>query len=175
MACEELIGTWRLVSYRTVRADGTIRYPFGNRARGYLIYTPEGRMVVTIMPQRRRAAAAPPVDAIADPFSVSSWLSWRRLVRLARYAVSATRYISYSGRYTVSGNTVIHHVEVSQMLGLLDTDQVRVFEIKDDSLLLTAQTPALRQDFEWERVPAEAARNTPNVSLDAALPAHEAA
>ncbi len=150
MACEELIGTWRLVSYRTVRADGTIRYPFGNRARGYLIYTPEGRMVVTIMPRRR-------------------------LVRLARYAVSATRYISYSGRYTVSGNTVIHHVEVSQMLGLLDTDQVRVFEIKDDSLLLTAQTPALRQDFEWERVPAEAARNTPNVSLDAALPAHEAA
>jgi hypothetical protein len=80
-------------------------------------------------------------------------------VRLARYVRSAIRYISYSGSFTVSGDTVTHHIEVSQMPGLLNTDQERSFQIEDNSLLLIARMPTLRQEFAWVRVPAQGAHN----------------
>lgn len=154
MAAESLVGSWRLISYHTRALDTGVRYPFGEHARGYLIYTPEGLMSVAIM--REGMQAVTPWDETANPFQVRSWLPVRRLLRLLRYILAATRYISYSGRYTVVGATVIHHVEVSQMPGLLQTNQERTFELRDNCLVLTAETVAIRQQLVWERVPSVA-------------------
>lgn len=155
MAAESLVGTWRLISYHTRALDAGIRYPFGQHARGYLIYSPEGFMSVAIMREDRQAVTTP-WDETANPFQVRSWLPVRRLIRLLRYILAATRYISYSGRYTVAGATVIHHVEVSQMPGLLQTNQERSFELRDNCLVLTAENAAIRQQLVWERVPSVA-------------------
>src|SRR5438105_2637170 len=140
-----LAGTWKLVSYETCRAGKKVRHPFGARPRGYLTYTPDGFMSVAIMPQRR----APPTSARAnvDPFRLRTWLSWRGLRRLARYVLTATVYISYSGRYTIAGETVIHHVEVSNMPGLIRTDQVRTYALQGHRLVLSADIAGVRQVF----------------------------
>lgn len=109
-------------------------------------------MAVTIMPQQRRRYRRVPSSDLADPFRWLSWLSWPRLLRLARYVGAATRYISYTGSYTVVGDRVIHHIEVCQMPGWIHTAQERAFELQDDRLVLTAEIAGLRQQFVWERL-----------------------
>lgn len=155
MSPDRLVGTWRLVSYTIHTPDHKTKYPFGPRARGYLMYMPEGLMSVAIMPEQPHGSDNP-TDSVANPFQMRSWLSLRRLMRLLRYVRSATRYISYSGRYSIDGNAVIHHIEVSQMPGLIRTDQKRACELHGDRLTLTAETAGVRQHLVWERVPLEA-------------------
>jgi hypothetical protein len=48
MTSSPLVGTWRLLSCETKRADGTIDYPFGAQAAGFIIYTDDGYMSVVI-------------------------------------------------------------------------------------------------------------------------------
>ena len=46
--------------------------------------------------------------------------------------------VSYSGRYTVEGDKVVHHVDVSSNEALSGTDQVRLFKLEGDRLTITA-------------------------------------
>lgn len=146
-----LTGIWRIVSYERRAANGRVSRPFGASPQGYLIYTAEGLMSVAIMPKGERQPALRH-DEIATPYSMSSWLSWRRLQRLARFLRAATHYISYNGRYTLAKNKIVNHVEVSNMPGLVGTDQVRTFLIRDNCLVLVAQMAGGSQCFTWERV-----------------------
>jgi hypothetical protein len=113
-------------------------------------------MSVAVMPARR-GPSAQDADAVAEPYRLRSWLSGRRLKRLARYVVSATHYISYCGRYTIAGNKIIVRVEASQMPALLDRDVERTFEFQGDHLVLTAELAGERQRLEWEPAAAESA------------------
>jgi hypothetical protein len=145
-----LAGSWKLLSYVRYTSENGPTYPFGRHPRGYLIYSAEGWMAVTIMPQQRRRYRRP--ADLADPFRWRSWLSWSRLLRLARYIGAATRYISYAGSYTVEGNRVTHHIEVCQMPSWIHTTQERTFEVQDNCLVLTAEIAGSRQQFVWERL-----------------------
>lgn len=158
MAPDTVIGTWSLISYETRSADGTVRRPFGQHPRGYLMYSAEGLMSVAIMPERA-ARRDTSTDAIADPYRLRSWLSLQGARRLVRYVLAATRYISYSGRYAVRGNTIVHHIEVSQMPGLIQTSQIRTCELHGDRLVLTAQTAGASQRLVWARVATPVVRD----------------
>ena len=46
---EQVIGTWKLVSYETQDADGNIVYPLGKDAKGFIMYNPDGYMSAQIM------------------------------------------------------------------------------------------------------------------------------
>jgi hypothetical protein len=39
---EQFVGVWKLVSWENHLADGTVRYPFGKDALGYLLYWENG-------------------------------------------------------------------------------------------------------------------------------------
>jgi hypothetical protein len=156
VARNSVVGTWRLVSYEASTVDNRRRYPFGAHPRGYLVYTPDGWMSVAVMPARR-GQSAEETDAVAEPFRLRSWLSGRRLKRLARYVLSATRYISYGGRYTITGNKIIVHVEASQTPALLDKDVERIFEFQGDRLVLTAEMAGGHQRLVWEQAAAHTA------------------
>jgi hypothetical protein len=110
------------------------------------------------MPERA-AQQNTSTDTMADPYRMRSWLSWRGARRLVRYVLAATRYISYSGRYAVEGDTVVHHIEVSQMPGLIHTSQIRTCELHGDRLVLTAHTGGAAQRLVWERVNAPVVRD----------------
>ncbi len=47
---EQLVGAWRLVSYEIRPRDGgTVTYPLGRDARGWILYTPDGYMSAQLM------------------------------------------------------------------------------------------------------------------------------
>ena len=66
-------------------------------------------------------------------------------------------YFSYSGRYTVSDNKVIHHIEVSSFPNWIGEDQERLYKFHGNRLTLS--TPPLLVEgiqqtghLTWERV-----------------------
>ena len=53
---EKILGVWKLVSWeRETQATGVRRSPFGENPTGYRIFTPEGRMMVIITAEGRKA------------------------------------------------------------------------------------------------------------------------
>lgn len=142
MAAEcPLIGTWKLVSVEHRSPDGEVRNPYGPNPAGYIIYTPEGFMSVTIM------------GADRPSFASGDRLAGTR----EELAAAAERYMSYCGTYDYQGERVIHHVRVSLLPNWVGTAQVRAVQL--DGNRLTLGTPTELQGgrsraakLVWERV-----------------------
>jgi hypothetical protein len=88
---------------------------FGEHPKGYLIYTAQGRMMALIVHETR---SPPKVD--------------EDRINLHKYM------IAYSGRYTVEGDKVVHHVDVSHSEVLTGTDLVRFFKVEGDRLTIAS-------------------------------------
>jgi hypothetical protein len=106
------------------------------------MYTENGYMSVSLMSANR--------PRIISAHSIRDGTSEEKL---AAYDT----YISYSGKYEVQGNKVIHHVEVSLFPNWGGMDQVRFFEFDGNRLSLS--TPPLllagkqkTAKLIWERV-----------------------
>lgn len=44
-----IVGAWRLITFEFRKADGNVIYPFGEQARGSIIYTESGRYSAQLM------------------------------------------------------------------------------------------------------------------------------
>lgn len=122
MSADQFVGAWRLLSLEARTSAGEVSYPFGKDATGYLLYCREGYMSVAVMRAHRAHFALP--DALAAP---------------AEEKVAAfDTYSSYSGRYEVRGQKVIHHVEISSFPNWSGKEQQRFFACSGDRLTLTA-------------------------------------
>jgi hypothetical protein len=90
---ERLVGSWELVSYEIIAADGT-RRP-GNYDRGQITYDASGRMSAHLMHSSNKADASPQTDELR--------------------ATAFRRYLGYYGPFVVdtAGGTVTHIVEGS--------------------------------------------------------------
>jgi hypothetical protein len=136
-----LVGAWRLVSWENRSADGTVTYPLGEDAAGFILYTDDGCMAVAIMRAGRR------------PFAAGDLLGGSTEEK----AHAAETYVSYCGRYAYRGDSVIHHVELSLFPNWSGVDQERLVEVEGDRLTLSTR-PMLFQGIErtahvvWERV-----------------------
>ena len=130
MGGKELVGTWRLVSaeYKAVDSSVSTRviYPYDREPEGYLVYSEDGYMSVAVMSKDRGAFA-----------------SGDRLGGTTEEKVrAADAYLSYCGSYELRGNRVVHHIKVSLFPNWVGTDQERLFELADDTLMLST-TPFL--------------------------------
>lgn len=111
----EIVGTWKFLSYvRTDPVTGKNTNVFGERPRGWLIYTVEGRMMVIVVPESRK-----PLETDED--------------RIAHHK----QMVSYTGRYSIAGDKVIHHVDVAWNEAWIGTDLIRSFKISGDKLTIT--------------------------------------
>lgn len=140
MKQNHLVGTWRLASWENRSADGQVTYPFGQDAARYITYTEDGYMFVAIM------TASRPLFSSEDILGGST----------EEKAAAAETYISYCGTYEIQGEKVIHHIEVSSFPNWVGSDQERIFELKEDKLLLSTRPLLLsgRQQtahLVWER------------------------
>jgi len=141
MANNHFIGTWRLVSFEFRYADGRIIHPFGEDAKGYIMYSADGYMSVAITRADR------PNFASDDP---------RESTDEERLKASKNHFF-YCGRYSISGNKVIHHVEIGSFPNWTGTDLQRTYEFHGDRLTLST-VPNLRGGIDrtgqliWERV-----------------------
>ena len=141
MTTNPLVGTWRLLSWETKRADGTIDYPFGARAVGFIIYTDDGYMSVVIASSER------------DPFEANDLLGGSA----GEKAQAAETYLSYCGRYEYRGDSVVHHVELSLFPNWSGHDQERSVQLRENRLTLEASPLVIRGVEQaarliWEKV-----------------------
>ncbi|HLF77503.1 MAG TPA: lipocalin-like domain-containing protein [Dehalococcoidia bacterium] len=133
-----LIGVWRLITVEDYQADGTILYPYGERALGYLIYHPEGYMSATVM-----SAERPRLAKQSRPWELSPDEA---------AAVLQTMGSAYSGVWELRDeSTVIHHVHAALIPNMIGQDEVRPFELKGDRLYVYTLRPPTKTCAIWER------------------------
>ena len=137
-----IAGVWKLKKYaRRFLDTGEVRSDMLPQA--YILYTPGGFMMsITVEENRARPAGEVLTDA--------------ERVRLFKSIISA-----YSGRYTVDGDTVIHHVDMSWNEAWTGTKQMRLFKVSGDELVIettprTAGTDTRQfiNTLTWERTEA---------------------
>lgn len=120
-----LRGTWQLVAWRRIAADGTVTYPLGTDARGQLIYTSNDRMAVQI------TAASRPRIAADDPLGGEA----------AERAAAYSTYLAYFGTYEVQGEQVIHHLDGSLFPNWSGAEQDRPIATSDNGDLILRTQP----------------------------------
>jgi len=138
-----IIGAWRLITFEFRKADGIVIYPFGERARGSIIYTESGRYSAQLMRiDRPRFASGDQMKGTVHEIE-------------ANYKGC----ISYFGTYDLDfeNSLIIHHVEGSIFPNMEGRDQARYFELSENRLQL--RTPPIKLDGEkavgillWERI-----------------------
>ena len=116
---ERLIGTWKLVSAtREEIPSGASTDQLGPDPDGYINYAPDGRMIAIIARSDRARPARPqPTPAEAEALCRSM--------------------VAYAGRYTIDGDTVPHHVDVSWNESWNGSKQVRIFRFDGERLQLS--------------------------------------
>ena len=116
-----LLGTWKLQSFTMEFADThqTVE-PFGSHPSGYLSYAADCRMYgIVVRGGRRPPVAADPTD----PEKIALF----------------TGMGAYAGSYTIEGDKVSHHVDVSWNEAWTGTTQVRQFKIDGNTLQIRAE------------------------------------
>ena len=114
-----LIGTWTLVSaVREEIPSGAVDYMFGETPRGYINYSPDGRMIALITRRDRKAAAN------GRPTPTEAEALFRSM-------------LSYAGTFTVEGDVVTHHVDISWNQSFTGGTQKRHFKLEGDRLILS--------------------------------------
>jgi hypothetical protein len=129
---EAIVGAWQLVSFHGRNAKGDLRPALGENAQGLLVYTAEGYMTAVLS------------EAGRTPFRSRDYRGGTREEALA----AVNSYISYSGRYTLSGDTVTHHVEMSLYPNWIGDDQIRNVKF-EGNLLILSTPPFLLSGGEW--------------------------
>jgi hypothetical protein len=133
----QFVGTWRLLDYSFLHDDGVVERPWGTDVRGYLLYSAEGYMSGNLSPARHKRGISERAGAGAT----------RR----------SRRYIAYTGRYTVEGSKVIHHVEASLFPNWVGRSEIRFYSFEGDRLILrTGPIPSGKHtvvaQLIWQRV-----------------------
>jgi hypothetical protein len=113
---QELIGTWTLESYVTQDLESQEKsQPYGAHPTGFLNYSADGRMYAILVHQERMTpASVTATDAEA--------------IELYR------GFASYAGSYSVAGDRVSHHVDISWNETWTGTTQLRQFRIDGNAL-----------------------------------------
>ncbi len=143
MEANDLIGTWRLRSWKNVGSDGSAVDPLGKTPLGYLFYNHDGYVSVEIMAAHRTPYHDPDVLGGTQ----------------AERAEAISTYLSYSGSFEVlpQQGTVIHHIEICSYPNWIGNAQVRFAKLERDLLTLSTkpmivQGAERRAELVWERV-----------------------
>jgi hypothetical protein len=138
-----VLGTWKLKSWvRVVPATGERYNQAGEHPNGYISYSADGRMYAIMVFQNRiKPLAATPTD--------------EERVKLHQ------TMLAYAGTYTVQGEKVTHHIDISWNQAWAGTDQLRFFKLDGNTLTIT--TPVFKSPIDgreasgvvvWEKVKA---------------------
>jgi hypothetical protein len=141
MSTFSLIGIWSLESFELQSSSGEISYPYGKAPVGYIMYNNDGFMSVAIMSAGRQRFAA------NDIFGGTS----------EEKIAAIDTYLSYSGRYEITQQRVLHQIEVSLFPNWVGTTQERIVALRGDSLQLSTDTQVINGQPQtarliWKRV-----------------------
>ena len=133
---DDLVGTWKLVSWQVIAENGPPQDVFGAHPKGFLILTREGRSMVLTTAEKRHAGMGE-----------------------SERAALHKSMLAYTGVYRVEGHDFITTVEVSWNEEWNGTEQRRHFRIEGNKLFIeSAPAPSIlypgKTDFRrivWER------------------------
>ncbi len=111
MTKDDLVGSWRLVDW-TVSIGDRSRRPWGGKATGLLTYTADGRMWAALMAADREHM---PTRTLSE-------------APAGMRAAAASGFVTYAGSFSLDGDDVIHHVEVSLLPNYVGNDERRHVE-----------------------------------------------
>lgn len=136
-----VVGTWRLIAVHSWDDTGKKdMQPYGPHPTGLITYTADGRMSVLETYDNRKPLSA---DREAAP--------------VEERAAAFSTMVAYAGSYTIEGDKVIHHIEVSGTPGP-NRDQVRYVSLQDRDHLTLRTPPLMRNgvkethEMVWVRV-----------------------
>lgn len=143
LRADDLIGTWRLRSWKNVAGDGSTTLPLGEAPVGYLFYNHDGYMSVEIMAAHR--------SPYHDPDLFGGTAQER--------SEAISTYLSYSGPFEVLSDqgTVIHHIEVCSFPNWIGNAQVRIAKLDGDVLTLSTRPMTIQgtertAELDWVRI-----------------------
>jgi hypothetical protein len=129
---QALLGTWRLISYQ-IDAGGTLVKPFGDNPQGYLVYTPDGHVLVQMATRALRA-----------------WPPSPEIYTLPQHQLLANQGIAgYCGTFEVRDGQTFHHREFGLQPRHDGTVEARSVVLDGDRLILGTARGA---HVEWQRV-----------------------
>jgi hypothetical protein len=135
---EQLVGTWKLVSWEQKKRDGTRLQQFGANPAGIAFFDAGGRYIITVMRSDRARYAS---NAL-----------WQGTAEENKATADGTQ--TYFGTYSTSeaDRSIAIHVEGSSFPNWIGTDQKRIVAITGDQLTLTIRSPSGENvDVVWKR------------------------
>ena len=119
-AAAQLTGTWKLVSWLTKFDGGDTVEPYGPSPKGRLVLTPDSHWIIIFTGANRKPAKT-----------------------IEEKAALLDSMLAYSGKYTVEGDKITTHVDMSanEIYTGANQDQTRFFRIEGNKL--TLRTPEI--------------------------------
>ena len=118
---DDLVGTWKLVSWQVIPQNGIPQDVFGPHPKGFLILTREGRSMVLTTAEKRQPGMGE-----------------------AERAALHKSMVAYTGVYRVEGHDFITTVEVSWNEEWNGSEQRRHFRIEGNKLFIeSAPAPSI--------------------------------
>jgi hypothetical protein len=120
---QSLIGTWKLISDKQVKADGSSSDLYGVSPLGQLIYDSNGHISLHLL----------------TPDLTKCGTQDRRKCPDSAARSAFDNYLGYWGHFKVSagGKSVLHNIEGASVPDWIGTSQERFFELSGDRLTLT--------------------------------------
>jgi len=137
---DKLVGTWKLVSAgSTTSAGERSETPYGPSPVGFLTYTQDGRVTALISYGGRKSLS----------FGGGT---------LEEQAEAFKTFLAYAGRYTLGGDKVTHHIEISSIQNYVGKDLVRNIKFQGDQLILVTPPTPVNGKIQtvkliWQRLP----------------------
>ena len=136
---DKLVGTWKLVCASSTTTTGErIENPYGLDPVGFLTYTAEGRITLVISYGGRK------------PLSLGGG-------KIQEQAEAFKTFLAYAGQYSLTGNKLTHHIEVSSIQNYVDRDLVRTVKFEGNQITLTTPTTSVNGKIQvlelvWQRL-----------------------
>jgi len=116
---DKLVGNWKLVSASSSTSKGERdETPYGQGPTGFLTYSDDRRVTALISYGSRTSlpAGGGSQEEQAEAFKT---------------------FLAYAGRYTLDGDKVTHHIEISSIQNYVGKNLVRSVKFQDDQITLT--------------------------------------
>lgn len=121
ITAQELLGTWRLVSWTQRRGEEEI-LPMGEDPLGWITYTNYGWMSVNIMRRDRPHMRSGDFVTASDDEKAAAFAS----------------YLGYAGTYELRGDRVLHRIACASYPNWTGQEQVRHARLSEGLLTLDA-------------------------------------
>lgn len=143
LTAAQIVGTWALADFVVEVSDGRRFHPFGEGARGRILYGEDGFMSAILSRPERPGLSTDGLEAAAAASDGAK-------------ARSFDSYLSYGGRWRLEGGAVHHHVDLALVPDVVGTVLRRTARLDGDALVLTYDRPTrsgatARYVLRWRR------------------------